>query len=48
MGLMQIDPYALLGNACAVVAGLLVSYWLLTAAQHAAWSHQAAHPVRAA
>jgi hypothetical protein len=37
------DPYALLGNVIAVVAGLLVTGALLLIAQHAAWSHQAAH-----
>jgi hypothetical protein len=34
---------ALLGNVIAVVAGLLVTGALLLIAQHAAWSHQAAH-----
>jgi hypothetical protein len=39
---MRIDA-ALLGNLIALLAGLLVSYWLLLIAQHAAWSQQAAH-----
>jgi hypothetical protein len=37
------DPYALLGNVIAVVAGLLVTGALLLIACEAAWSHQAAH-----
>ena len=37
------DPYALLGNVIALVAGLLVFGWLLAIAQYGAWSHQAAH-----
>ena len=37
------DPYALLGNVIALVAGLLVFGALLGIACEAAWSHQAAH-----
>jgi hypothetical protein len=37
------DPYALLGNVIAALAGLLVLGTLTAIAGAAAWSHQAAH-----